>query len=64
MITDADHDEKVMANVQALIAQAKHPDNTYNPSRRTRIRSSLHQFICTKEQADEFMAAIERLMNK
>ena len=64
MITDPDHYEKVMAKVEALIAQAKDPNNTYNPSRRTRIRSSLHQFIRTKEQADEFMAAMERLRSK
>lgn len=60
MITDPDHDAKVAARIQALIARAKHPDNTYKPKNRGRIRSSLHEIIKTKEQADEFMAAIER----
>jgi hypothetical protein len=64
MITDADHDEKVMARVQALIARAKHPDNTFTSKKGTRTRSSLHQIIRTKEQADDFMAAMERLRSK
>jgi hypothetical protein len=63
MTTDADHRERVMANVRALIARAKHPENTYKP-KKIRTYSSLHEIIRTKEQADEFMAAMERLCNK
>jgi hypothetical protein len=63
MITDADHREKVEARVQALIARAEHPDNTFKP-RNFRTYSSLHEIIRTKEQADNFMAAMERLINK
>jgi hypothetical protein len=64
MTTDPGHYERVMANVDALIARAKHPDNTYKPKNRGRTYSSLHEIIKTKEQADRFMAEMKRLRNK
>jgi hypothetical protein len=61
MITDPGHEERVEAKIQALIARAKSPDNTYKPKNRGRIYSSLHEIIKTKEQADRFMAEMRRL---
>jgi hypothetical protein len=63
MRTDPGHHERVMANVHAIIARAKHPDNTYRP-KPIRTYSSLHEIIKTKEQADRFMAELRRLSNK
>ena len=63
MITDPDHDAKVEARVQALIARAKDPGNTYKP-KPIRTYSSLHEIIRTKEQADSFMAEMRRLCDE
>lgn len=63
MTTDEGHYERVLAQADALIARAKHPDNTYRP-KPIRTYSSLHEIIKTKEQADRFMAELRRLSNE
>lgn len=64
MTIDPDHKAKVEARIQALVELAKRSENTFICTKGTRTRSSLHQFIKTKEQADRFMAALRRPGNK
>ncbi|TDX00006.1 hypothetical protein [Dinghuibacter silviterrae] len=47
--------ERVEKMIQALIEKAKKDGLKYKPSRGVHNRSSLHQIIKTKEQADRFM---------
>lgn len=57
-------DEKVEEKIRSLIEQAQTTGKPTKPLRLVSGKSSLAQFIKTKEQADELMEELDRVFNK